>query len=145
MFEHHGPVEWAHKLHIIRPEREEVKRVADIRKVVESILHTASWEHILKHNTTESPVVKWLKSQYPKDVDEGKLPGDTSAVFRKASAYAWVMEQYEKAGDESLTARYTLLRDAALNELVQKLHDDGVELKYTYAGPAPRKENGMAK
>lgn len=144
IFEHHGPVEWAHKLHIIRPEREEVRRVADIRKVVEQILHTQSWEEVLKGNITESPVVKWLKSQFPKNADEGKLPGDTSAVFRKASAYAWVLSQYEKTGDESLTARYTLLRDAALNEMVQKLHDDGVEIKYPYVGPAPRKENGMA-
>jgi hypothetical protein len=126
-----GPVEWAHRLHIVKnPTRGEVKELVDLKKATESILHTASWAHLLKHIQVESPVVQWVRKHYPQDADEGRLPGDTAYVFRKASAYDFITEHYGKTGVESLQQRYALLRDAALNEMAQKLTEEGVETTY---------------
>lgn len=126
-----GPVEWAHLLHVARKlSGKEVKELADIKKITEAILNTALWAHLLKNIKVESPVVRWVQKHYPLEEDEGRLPGDTAYVFRKAAAYDYVTEHYRSTGVESLQQRYALLRDAALNEMAQKLTEEGVEMVY---------------
>lgn len=126
-----GPVEWAHRLHVIKnPSKEEVRKLADLKVITENILHTEPWVQVLKRITVESPVVQWARKNYPGDKDEGRLPGDAAYVFRKAAAYDYITNHYQSTGVESLQQRYALLRDAALNEMVQKLTGEGVDLTY---------------
>ena len=141
-----GPVEWAHRLHVIKnPSKEEVRKLADIKQMTEQILHTEPWARVVKEITVESPVVRWVQKNYPENKDEGRLPGDTAYVFRKAVAYDWISGQYKKTGVESLQQRYETLRDASLNEMVQKLTEEGMDLTYARASnTSVGKEKDMA-
>lgn len=129
-----GPVEWAHRLHVVKnPSKEEVKKLVDIKKTTEEILHTRSWSKVVEGVKNESPIIQWIKKNYQYDAFEGRLPGDTAQVFRKVAAYDFISDHYKSTGVESLQQRYALLRDAALNEMVQKLTEEGVEIEYTRA------------
>jgi hypothetical protein len=129
-----GPIEWAHYLHVVKnPSKEEVKQLEDIKRVTEEILHSQPWTYVLKVIQMESPLVQWLRKNYPTNKDEGRLPGDSAYVIRKAAAYDWISSRYQKTGVEDLQQRYEILRNAALNEVAQKLAQEGVEVQYTHS------------
>jgi len=141
-----GPIEWAHRLHVAKiPNKKEAKELADVKKTTDAIMNTALWTHLLKHFKTESPVVEWMRKSHPENKDEESLPGDVAYVFRKACAYDWVVSHYQDIGEELLMQRYALLRDAALNEVVQKLTEEGVEITYHHvSNTTVGKEKHMA-
>ena len=143
-----GPVEWAHYLHVVKtPSKEEVKKLVDIKKKTEEILHTAPWGRVVEEVKVDSPLVQWVKKNYQYDAFEGRLPGDTAFVFRKVAAYDWIADHYDSTGVESLKQRYELLRNAALNEMAQKLAQEGIEVQYAH-GTQPttgKEKHVMAK